>query len=120
MEILNQLASSINTYFRTLTHFGYKKQSDVNKLLVYNFIGEMLTEEMRFFITEEDYKIIEQALYCLYGSSCLIPYPQYINDDSLFGSIEYIKFAVPRITEDTNIRFTEDNRLRLKTSNYNK
>ena len=120
MEILNQVADSISTYFNALTQFGYKKQSDVNKLLVYNFIGEMLTGEMRYLITEDDYRLIEQALSCLYGSSCLIPYPQYINDDYLFGHIYRDGLIIPRITEDSNIRFTEDDRVRFKASNYNR
>ncbi len=109
----------MSVYFNALTKFGYKKQSDVNKLLVYNFIGEILTGEMRYFITEKDYGAIEQALSCLYGSSCLIPYPQYINDDYLFGHLESGRLITPRITEDNNIRFTEDVRVRFKASNYN-
>ena len=87
MEILNDVFKSVSIYFNTLTQLGYKKQTDVEKLLVYNFIEEMLTGEMRYFITEEDYRKIEQALSCLYGSSCLLPYPQYANDDYLFGHI---------------------------------
>lgn len=120
VEIINDVFNSIGTYFNALTQFGYKKQEDVNKLLVYNFIEEMLTGEMRFFVTEADYRLIEQALSCLYGSSCLIPYPQYANDDCLFGHIESGGLISPRITEDSNIRFTEDDRVRFKASNYDR
>ena len=28
-------------------------------------------------ISEENYKHLENALYCLYGTTCLIPYPDY-------------------------------------------
>lgn len=120
MEILNQIADSVGIYFNALTQFGYKKQEDVNKLLVYSFIGEMLTEDMRSFITEDDYRLIEQALSCLYGSSCLLPYPKYPNEDSLFGHLEREGLIIPRITEDSNIRFTEDDRVRFKAANYNR
>lgn len=120
VEITNQVASSMSYYFNALTQFGYKKQSDTNKLLIYNFIEEMLTGEMRFYITEADYKLIEQALNCLYGSSCLIPYPQYINDNYLFGHIDSGGIISPRITEDNNIRLTEDDRIRFKASNYDR
>ena len=119
MEITNQVAASLGYYFNALTQFGYKKQGDVNRLLVYSFIEEMLTGEMRYHITEKDYRTIEQALSCLYGSSCLIPYPQHANEDSLFGRMESAILIVPRITEDDNIRFTEDDRMRFKASNYN-
>lgn len=120
MEILNDVAKSMDIYFNTLAQLGYKKQSDVDRLLVYSFFEELLTGEMRYFITESDYKLIEQALSCLYGSSCLVPYPEYINDDSLFGHIESGGLISPRITEDSNIRFTEDDRVRFKADSYNR
>lgn len=123
VEIINDVFNSVNSYFNALTQFGYKKQDDVNRLLIYNFIGEMLTGEMRFFITEADYRLIEQALSCLYGSSCLIPYPQYANDDYLFGHLESGGLIIPRITEDSNIRLIENdtgNRIRFKASNYDR
>ena len=119
MEILNDVFNSVSSYFNTLTQFGYKKQSDVNKLLIYVFISELLTGDMRYFITEEDYKLINRALTCLYGSSCLIPYPKYINDDSLFGHIND-EPIVPRITEKWDrVRYTESDVVRFKASNYN-
>ena len=118
MEILNDVAKSMDIYFNTLAQLGYKKQSDVDRLLVYSFFEELLTGEMRYFITESDYKLIEQALSCLYGSSCLVPYPEYINDDSLFGHLG--DSSSLRITQDSNIRCTEDRILRFKADSYNR
>lgn len=118
VEILNDVAKSIDIYFNTLAQLGYKKQSDVDRLLVYSFFEELLTGEMRYFITESDYRLIEQALSCLYGSSCLMPYPKYINDDSLFGHLE--GSSSPRITQDSNMRYTEDYILRFKADSYNR
>lgn len=123
VEIINDVFNSMSFYFNALTQFGYKKQEDVNKLLIYNFIEELLTGDMRFFINEADYRLIEQALSCLYGSSCLMPYPQYANNDSLFGHIESGGLIIPRITEDSNLRFIEDDRsieMRFKASNYDR
>lgn len=85
MEILRDISDSMYYYFNALSQFGYKNQEDTNKLLIYDHISRMLTEEMRFFITEEDYKLINKVLHCLYGRSCLIPYPKYIVEDSLYG-----------------------------------
>ena len=118
MEILNDVAKSMDIYFNTLAQLGYKKQSDVDRLLVYSFFEELLTGEMRYFITESDYKLIEQALSCLYGSSCLVLYPEYINDDNLFGHL--VDSLNPRITQDGNIRCTEDYILRFKADSYNR
>lgn len=69
---------------------------------------------MRVYITEPDYRIIQNALNCLYGSSCLIPYPNYINDNSPFGNL-FSDSVTPRVTEIGDIiRITEDARIRFK------
>lgn len=87
VDITRQALHSVDNYFNTLSQFGYKEQSDIDKLLILLFVEELLTGEMRFFVTEEDYRSIDNALNCLYGSSCLIPYPQYISGNSLFGTM---------------------------------
>lgn len=63
-------------YFTALGNFGYKSDKEVKKLIFYTFIQE-LVNTTSIVISEEDYKHLENALYCLYGTSCLIPYPDY-------------------------------------------
>ena len=63
-------------YFTALSHFGYRSYKDVNKLLFYIFVDELVNNPS-IVISEDDYKTIESALYCIYGTSCLIPYPNY-------------------------------------------
>ena len=112
----NDVLHSINLYFNALSEFGYKQQKDVDKLLVYIFIEDLLTGPMRQYVTEFDLRVISSALNCLYGSTCLIPYPLKFNEDELFGHFDYdIK---PRVTEGSNIRFTEDGDIRFKASGY--
>lgn len=115
--ITDDVYKSIETYFNALSHFGYKKQSDVDKLIIYSFIEELLTGDLRGFISEEDYQYIGRALECLYGTSCLIPYPQYINNDVLFGHYYDGQLIIPRITEEQVTRFTEYDTLRIKVDN---
>lgn len=79
-ELVN---TSLERYFNALSKLGYKSYSEVDKLLVFIFIQELLDSECESFITEDDYKAINQALCCLYGSSCLIPYPEYKSSASL-------------------------------------
>lgn len=79
-ELVN---TSLERYFNALSKLGYKSYSEVDKLLVLIFIQELLDSECKSFITEDDYKAINQALYCLYGSSCLIPHPEYKSSASL-------------------------------------
>lgn len=119
VELLNILDTSFNNYFKSLEQFGYKKDSDVNKLLVVSYIEELLSGEMRVFVTEDDYRAIERAIYCLLGTSCLLPYPSFRGiDNTLFGITN--TRSMPRFTEDTNIRVTELDNLRYTVSNsYN-
>ena len=118
MEILNQTFDSLLSYFDTLRKFGYMNNKEVEKLLIFIYIEELVTGELREFITEADYRDIENALYCLYGSSCLIPYPELSNSDSIWHRTDS-SILLPRITEDNIVRFSEDDRVRFKATNYN-
>lgn len=79
-KILNE---AFSRYFNALSKLGYTSYSEVDKLLVLIFIYDLLESDCNSFITEEEYKTINNALYCLYGSSCLIPYPEYKANTSL-------------------------------------
>lgn len=111
MDITNDVYESLMHYFETLKHTGYKSYDDVYSLLVYILIEEMLTGDMSFYITEKDYKAINKALYCLYGT-CLIPYPTYLKGVEDIRKNTSRKF---RMTEDTIIRNTESQSLRLES-----
>lgn len=111
MELTNEVYSSVNKYFLSLSHLGYKPDREVDKLLVFTFIEELLYGPLSQFITEEDYKSINNSVYCLYGS-CMIPFPDYKrNPDSIVNRMlnEY------RITETSGLRGTEDYELRIKS-----
>ena len=69
--------NTLSRYFTNLANVGYRKNSDVMKVLLLSHINKLLKNDFRGFITEKDYRKTERALYCLYGSSCLIPYPDY-------------------------------------------
>lgn len=79
----NVLYESLSRYFNILSKLGYMNYTDVNKLLVLIFVYDLLESDCSAFITEEEYRVISSALYCLYGSTCLIPYPEYIADTSI-------------------------------------
>ena len=72
------LYDSLYRYFTTLTSVGNVSYNSVNKLLVLIFYKHFIYEDYRGNISKEDYNIIERALECLYGSTCLIPYPNYL------------------------------------------
>lgn len=109
MEVTNDVLSAINRYFHTLSNLGYKKDIDVYRLIVYIFIEELLYGSWSYFITERDYNIIDRALYCLYGTSCTIPYPDYKKahvDAITKGNDEY------RVSEDYIMRIGETDNIR--------
>lgn len=70
------LYESCLRYFTSLANYGFRSEKDVKKLLFYVYIQE-LVNTTSIVIPEEDYKHLENALYCLYGTTCLIPYPNY-------------------------------------------
>lgn len=74
----NFVYEAIAHYFKALSYFGYYKQADVQKLIVLIFYHVLLDHDYRGFVKEEDYKDIDKALNCLYGTTCLIPYPDYL------------------------------------------
>ena len=73
----NEAYEALTRYFNSLKYLGYKSYSEVEHLLCFLFIEEMLDGPMSEFITETDYNAISNLLYCLYGS-CTIPYPTYL------------------------------------------
>ena len=72
------LYDSLYRYFSTLTSVGNVSYNNVNKLLVLIFYKHFIYEDYRGNLSKEDYSIIEKALDCLFGSTCLIPYPNYL------------------------------------------
>ena len=73
------LYNSLFKYFDTLSSTGYVSYKDVDKLLLLTIIQEFIYNDFRGFITEDDYREIEKFLYRIFGTSCLIPYPNYCN-----------------------------------------
>lgn len=111
MDGLDNMAyTGVSNYFQALSTFGYKGYKEVNKLLVLLFIEDLLRSSFSLYIDEEDYKTITNVLYCLFGSTCLIPYPEFAVNTSL---VQALNDATPRITENDILRFSEDELLRL-------
>lgn len=72
------LYESCLRYFTSLADFGYRNEEDVKKLLFYVFIQELVNSTSD--ISAEDYKHLEGALYAMYGTTCLFPYPDYCKE----------------------------------------
>lgn len=102
--MVNQVYTAITKYFGHITNTGYMRQDNVNKLLLLIAVYNLLDNDFRALVSEDDYKLINNALYCLYGSTCLIPFPDYYNNKAnrvmYKGSISELAHRVA-VTEST-------------------
>ena len=97
------LYDSLMRYFHTLELKGYMPYKDMMKLLVLGFYRDFVFSDYRGIITRDDYLLIERALDCLYGSTCLIPYPDYLKMGKLhLGEITELSYRVKTL-EDTDV-----------------
>ncbi len=87
-----------------MSNTGYMSKSNTLKLFIYTMIYYLLENDFRGFITESDYNSIVKALYCLYGSTCLIDYPDYYNDKTrrvmYNGSTSELAYRVRKLEEE--------------------
>ena len=69
---------ALSSYYYALEVKGYMSSSHAWKLLLLIFYRDFTLEDYRGLLSKDDYHLIERALDCLWGSSCLIPYPDYL------------------------------------------
>ena len=74
----NAIFNAIDAYYKVLARRGYHSYADALRLLVLCFYRDFVFHDYRATLSKEDYHIIEKALNCLFGSSCLIPYVDYL------------------------------------------
>lgn len=95
--------NALQKYYKSLELKGYMPDSDVMKLLILSFYNDFVYNDYRGYITAEDYHIIEKALNCIFGSTCLIPYPDYMKMAKLYlGQTSEIAQRLKTL-EDTSV-----------------
>ena len=95
-------------YFHVLEKTGSYSYKKVEHLLILLFYYDLMYNDFRGYLCEEDYNLIDRALNCLYGETCLIPYPDYLKMGRLhLGDISELATRV-RHLEDTNVLKTID------------
>ena len=72
------LYNSLSKYYYALEQTGYMSNTHAKKLLLLIFYRDFTLRDFRGKLSKDDYHLIEKALDCLWGSSCLIPYPDYL------------------------------------------
>ena len=97
------LYNALTKYYHALELKGYIANSHAVKLLILIFFRDFVFHDYRGLITKEDYHLIEKALDCIYGSTCLIPYPDYLKMGKLYlGQISEMAERMKAI-EDTEV-----------------
>lgn len=69
---------ALSKYFHALELRGYMSKIHSMKLLVLSFYRDFVFKDYRGMLSKRDYCFIEKTLDCIYGTSCLIPYPDYL------------------------------------------
>lgn len=97
------LYEALVKYYHALELKGYMSAVNSIKLLVLCFYRDFMFHDYRGLLSKEDYHLIERALDCIYGTSCLIPYPDYLKMGKLhLGEITELSQRIKTI-EDTNV-----------------
>jgi hypothetical protein len=95
--------SALSRYYQVLGKLGYYKYDTVYRLLLLSFYKNFVYHDYRGLVTPEDYSLIEKALNCLFGTTCLIPYPDYLKMGKLhIGQISELSQRIKAI-EDTEV-----------------
>ena len=104
MDVMDEiLYNSLSSYYNVLEKTGYMSYANMQKLLVLIFYRDFVYSDYRGKITKEDYHLIERALDCLWGSTCLIPYPDYLKMGKLhIGEVTELANRVKTL-EDTDV-----------------
>lgn len=99
----NIVYNSIKRYFNALSVLGYKSYSDTYKLLYVISIRDFVYNDFMGMITEDDYRIIERSLYNVFGTTCLLPYPQFCKSKGMnklhLGSVTELAHMVQHTQE---------------------
>lgn len=103
------LYNSLSSYYNALEKKGYMSHSHAQKLLVLIFYRDFILKDYRGLLSKEDYHLIERALDCLYGTTCLIPYPSYLKMGELnLGGMTELAQRVKKLEEEPVLKLVHD------------
>ena len=95
--------NALEAYYNALEKKGYMADIYWKKLLVLIFYRDFVFGDYRGFLSKEDYLLIEKALECIWGTVCLIPYPDYLKMGKLhLGEITELAQRVKAV-ENTEV-----------------
>lgn len=103
------LYEALTKYFHALEVKGYMSKTHSEKLLVMAFYRDFMFNDYRALLSKRDYCLIERALDCIYGTSCLIPYPDYLKMGKLhLGEMTEMAQRIKNLEETEVIKAIHD------------
>lgn len=111
MDINTVTYKSLQNYYNILRNVGSYDYNNVYKLLILVFITELLNEESKGYITEEDFRLLTQIIICLSKGTCIIPYT--LQSKHVEPLYHFVEDMPTRQTEDIIIRVDQDGILRV-------
>lgn len=103
------LLEALTKYYHALEVKGYMSKVHSEKLLVMAFYWDFMYNDYRALLSKKDYCLIERALDCIYGTSCLIPYPDYLKMGKLhLGEITEMAQRVKTLEETEVVKIIHD------------
>ena len=103
------LLEALSKYYHALEVKGYMSKAHSEKLLVMAFYWDFMYNDYRALLSKKDYCLIERALDCIYGTSCLIPYPDYLKMGKLhLGEMTEMAQRVKTLEETEVVKVIHD------------
>lgn len=103
------LLEALTKYYHALEVKGYMPKVHSEKLLVMAFYWDFMYNDYRALLSKKDYCLIERALDCIYGTSCLIPYPDYLKMGKLhLGEMTEMAQRVKTLEETEVVKVIHD------------
>lgn len=103
------LYEALTKYYHALEVKGYMSKAHSAKLLVMAFYWDFMYNDYRALLSKKDYCLIERALDCIYGTSCLIPYPDYLKMGKLhLGEMTEMAQRVKTLEETEVVKVIHD------------
>ena len=103
------LLEALTKYYHALEVKGYMSKVHSEKLLIIAFYWDFMYNDYRALLSKKDYCLIERALDCIYGTSCLIPYPDYLKMGKLhLGEMTEMAQRVKTLEETEVVKVIHD------------
>lgn len=108
------LLNTLDKYFNHLSNFGSMSKINKEAVLITLFIYQMLEGPMSYFISNKDYSLFNNLMYCLNGKSCLVDYSEYCQGRSIHD-YSNINYGDPSkiLEQDRSLRVTRDGNIRF-------